>query len=94
MVRDCFILLHRLVGRNVIIIQIIFFYNNRTISRALIGRQIWSMRLETVVVTWWRNSVFARAIFPKKLLRVATCISKVFHQNLRKLILGKFKSID
>ena len=93
MVRDCFILLHRLVGRNVIIIQIIFFYNNRTISRALIGRQIWSMRLETVVVTWWRNSVFSLAR-ARELLRVATCISKVFHQNLRKLILGKFKSID
>ena len=93
MVRDCFILLHRLVGRNVIIIQIIFFYNNRTISRALIGRQIWSMRLETVVVTWWRNSVFSLSR-ARELLRVATCISKVFHQNLRKLILGKFKSID
>ena len=58
-VRDCFILLHPLVGRNVIIIQIIFFFcNNRAISRALIGRQIWSMRVETVDVTLWRNLVY------------------------------------
>ena len=34
-------------------------YNNWAISRALIGRELWSIRVQTIEMTWWLRNLFS-----------------------------------